>query len=555
MNPELPSVPTWDPSRLLLWLGRIGLGLVVGGLVLYPLGMVFASTLLAGLWGDAPLQLEDLLTPRIATAWGNTLLLGILVTLLSIALALPLALLALGSPWRRWIDVLMSIPFLTPPFLVSLAWTLAVGRRGYLSGLGLPGAAADRILFSLGGLTVLMALNYAPMVYFALRAQLGSISSSLLWAAKVAGGSRWATVRQILVPLMMPGLWAGGFLAFASAVSEYGTPLVIGNRIGFPVVATEIARQINVFPINLTLASAMGSLLLLTSAGFYGLSRVLQKKSVLAPSRSHYAAPMLLSPAVRGLCWGVAIIYALLAVVIPYGSIILTSLLGLLSRGMAWDNLTLNHYLTLLQVGSRGFAALSTSLGLALLAAGLGTVIGVLAVQMGGGMAAVATLPVAIPAITTAVGFIRAWNAPWAYIVPLYGTSLLVGLYYTAQYLPYAVQYTEAGQAALPQSYQQAARLHGAGALRTLLTIRFPLLWPHALAGGILIFSIAFRELVGSSLLRPPGLQTTSTFILGQFDQGSASLGMAMGFVAVLVALIAVLIARRLGGRPVGSRD
>ncbi len=542
-----------DPYTVLLGLGRVGLWVLVGALVLYPLGMVLAATVFAGWWGETSLSWGDLLTPRIRTAWGNTLLLGSLVTVLSLALALPLALLALGSPWRRWIDGLMSIPFLTPPFLVSLAWSLAVGRRGYLSRMGLPGSTAEGMLFSLGGLAVLMALNYAPMVYFALRAQSGAVPNSLLWAAQVAGGSRQTVVRSVLVPLLLPGLWAGGFLAFASSVSEYGTPLVIGNRIGFPVVATEIARQINVFPINLTLASAMGSLLLLTSGGLYFLGLVLQKTLGVAPGRSQYPSPQLLVPWIRFFFWGIAILYALLAVVIPYGSILITSLLSLVSRGIAWDNLTLEHYQTLLTTGSHGFRALTTSLSLALLAATLGTLIGILASLMGKTLAAVATLPVAVPAITTALGFIRAWNAPWASAIPLYSTTLLVGLYYTAQYLPYAVQYAEAGQASLPKSYPQAARTHGAGFLKTFVRILFPLLWPHSLAGAILIFSISFRELVGSSLLRPPGAQTTSTFILRQFEQGSASLGMAMGLVAVGLALVAVLIARRTGWRPVGS--
>jgi iron(III) transport system permease protein len=76
-----------------------------------------------------------------------------------------------------------------------------------------------------------------------------------------------------------------------------------------------------------------------------------------------------------------------------------------------------------------------------------------------------------------------------------------------------------------------------------------PLLWPHCLGGAILIFSIAFRELVGSVLLRPPGMQTVSTFILREFDQGNPAAGMAMGMIAITAALLSIIIARRLVGR------
>ncbi len=97
-----------------------------------------------------------------------------------------------------------------------------------------------------------------------------------------------------------------------------------------------------------------------------------------------------------------------------------------------------------------------------------------------------------------------------------------------------------------PPSYEWAARVHGAGAGMTIRKVIAPLLWPHCLAGAILIFSIAFRELVGSVLLRPPGMQTVATFILREFDQGSPAEGMAMGVIAISVPMLCVACARRL---------
>jgi hypothetical protein len=95
----------------------------------------------------------------------------------------------------------------------------------------------------------------------------------------------------VVLPLLAPALLAGGFLAFASAIGEYGTPLVIGQRIGYPVVATEIARLVGVFPIDLSLASALGATLLVVGAGAYGLSRVAQRSDLRVAGRSHYPAP------------------------------------------------------------------------------------------------------------------------------------------------------------------------------------------------------------------------------------------------------------------------
>jgi len=75
------------------------------------------------------------------------------------------------------------------------------------------------------------------------------------------------------------------------------------------------------------------------------------------------------------------------------------------------------------------------------------------------------------------------------------------------------------------------------------------MLWPHCLAGAILIFSISLRELVGSVLLRPPGMETVATFILREFDQGSPGDGMALGIIAIIISLVSVSLARRLAPR------
>jgi iron(III) transport system permease protein len=517
-------------------------------LVVYPLAMILIATLMPGVLNDRPFQASDLFTERFGIAWFNTLRLGVTVAMLGAIVGAPLAVLASYSKQSAWVDTLMSIPFLIPPFVASLAWTLAVGAHGYLSRLGLPGAALETVLFSFSGLSLLMAVHYAPIVYFACRAQIATIPNSLLWAARIAGSSPGEVVVKVLTPLIKPALLAGGFLAFASSIEEYGTPLVIGNRIGFPVVATEIGRLVSVYPINLTLASALGSTLLLLSGALYLLSHLVQRRSPATSGADSYPAPELLRPLVKRLLWLLVGGYALVAVAIPYSSILLTSLMRLVSEGPTIGNLTWQNYAYAIAADSSGFRdALVSSLALAALASCIGAFLGVAAARERACLPVIATIPVAVPAITMVVGYIRAWNAPWTAPLPLYGTAMLVGLFYTAQYLPYAVQYARAGFSAISPSYEWAARVHGASPGRAMCRILLPLLWPHCLAGAIMIFSISFRELVGSVLLRPAGVHTVSTFILREFDQGSPAAGMAMGMIAVAIALISITVTRKFG--------
>lgn len=553
MNAAAPATSFAVEISFARWLGaaaRVALWLAIFVLVLYPLLMVGAAALSPALFNDQPFKLSDLLTERLFTASMNTLRLGLAVSLLSSIIGACAALLAWQSTGGGWIDLLMSIPFLTPPFLASLAWSLAVGPRGYLSRLGLPSQVLENTLFSFGGMSFLMAAHYAPMVYFAARAQISKVSPSLLWSAQISGTPCAKIVARILLPMITPALLAGGFLAFAAGIEEYGTPLIIGNRIGFPVISTEIGRLITVYPINLTLASALASLLLALAGGVYFASYFFESHTPSSLKPSSHPIPSLLSGWIRIALSSLIGVYALLAVAVPFGSMLLTSLLRLVSAGPVLSNLTLAHYLEAVADESSGLrAALMASLVLALMAALLGTLLGAGCARQGKTLASLALIPVATPAVTMAVGFVRAWNAPWTAWLPLYGSALIVGFFYTAQYLPYAVQYARAGLSAISPSYEWAARVHGAGPATIMRRIIAPLLWPHCIAGAILIFSISFRELVGSVLLRPPGMQTVATFILREFDQGSPAAGMALGVIAISVSMVSVSLARRLAPR------
>jgi iron(III) transport system permease protein len=527
--------------------GGIVLASAILLLVVYPLFMVGSAVIAPGFPDSQSLAFSDFLTDRLVTAALNTVRLGVSVSFLGLIIGVALALLAVQSRGDRWIDLIMSIPFLTPPFLASLAWTLAVGPRGYLGRFGLGGETLEGFIFSFWGLALLMAVHYAPIVYFAVRNQMESLSPSLLWAAQISGAKPGRIIGRILLPITLPALFAGGFLAFACGIEEYGTPLVIGNRIGFPVLATEIGRAVSVYPINLTLASALASVLFALAGAVYFFSYVLQRQANSSAKASGHSAPNLLTRPTRAALWLFLVLYAVFTIFSPYGSMLLTSLLQLVSAGPALDNFTMAHYLQIVTQESSGLRqALITSFGLALLAAVLATVLGAGCARKYIVLASLASIPTATPAITMAVGFIRGWNAPWTAWLPLYGTALIVGLFYTAQYLPYAVQYARAGLAAIPPSYEWAARVHGAGATTAVRRIVAPLLWPHCLAGAILIFSISFRELVGSVLLRAPGMETVSTFILREFDQGSPATGMAMGVIAISVSLVSIVAARRL---------
>jgi iron(III) transport system permease protein len=402
----IESVPAVNLS-FVHWRHGVG-GVVLWGsvalLVLYPLLMVVAAMFAPAFPDSQPLTLAQLTSDRLLSAARNTLYLGVTVSLMSLFCGAALALLAAQSRSGRWIDLLMSVPFLTPPFLASLAWSLAVGPKGYLGRFGLGGELFEKVLFSFWGLMLLMAVHYAPIVYFAVRAQIDKLSPSLLWAGRIAGANPRSIIGRILLPTIYPALLASGFLAFASGIEEYGTPLVIGNRIGFPVVSTEIGRAVSVYPINLNLASALASSLLAFAGAVYFFSYLLKRQVKTSGKPSSYPLPDLIPRGARTALWLFVLLYTLFTIVIPYGSMLLTSLLKLASAGPALSNLTLANYLHALTEDSSGLReALLASFSLALFAALIATMLGAAAARKSVALTSLALIPSATPAITMAV--------------------------------------------------------------------------------------------------------------------------------------------------------
>ena len=69
-----------------------------------------------------------------------------------------------------------------------------------------------------------------------------------------------------------------------------------------------------------------------------------------------------------------------------------------------------------------------------------------------------------------------------------------------------------------------------------------PMISRGIFAGWMMIFIIAFRELVTASLIAPPNTLVVSTYIMREFEQGSVSVGMAMAVLCVLFTTTALLI-------------
>ncbi|MDH2433116.1 iron ABC transporter permease [Pokkaliibacter sp. MBI-7] len=501
--------------------------------------------------------LPTLADKQLLSATVNSLRLSAAITLLSCLLALPLACQRnrMSDRSGRWWDALLMVPFLIPPYIGSMAWMQLLQVKGFSEQL--LGFNLAPYLYSFPGIVSVMALHLFPMIYFAASNALRVVGHRYGDVARVFGARPWQIFSRIYLPLVLPSLVSSCLIVFILSIEEFGTPEILGNRFGFHVIVTAIHDKFSDWPIDLPGASVLSLILIVIALAAYLLQRYISERfSANLDQQVINPPPLRRSLLARTLTQLLFIVVAVLAVVLPLLSISLSALMNTLSGGLHWNNLSLQPLLRLFDGDGDAWAAISTSLSLALMAACCTVLIALLVAFAVVRLRARATvlldflsiLPNAIPGMAIAVGLILTWNQRFWPLTP-YNTSLILLLAYVCLMLPYPIRMLSAALRQLPRSLDDAAYISGASELTVIFRILAPLLAPVALAAGFIVFAISTRELVSSIMLAPPGVETVATYVFHQFDQGSINAGMAMSLVTILVSGSIIVCGQRLQGR------
>jgi iron(III) transport system permease protein len=151
-------------------------------------------------------------------------------------------------------------------------------------------------------------------------------------------------------------------------------------------------------------------------------------------------------------------------------------------------------------------------------------------------------LPYAIPHTVIGIAMILAWaRAPFG----LYGTLWIILLAYLVAYLPYSLRTTSATLQQVHGSLEEAARVSGAGPLRAMRDIIVPLVRPGMVAGWILVFMPAFRELTMSILLFGLRTETIGVVIFNMQDSGYTQIAAALSVLVLGLIVVSNQAVRR----------
>jgi spermidine/putrescine transport system permease protein len=161
----------------------------------------------------------------------DSLRLATVGTILTLLIALPLAYFLATRAGRRKsvLVLLLVIPFWTSFLIRTYSWLIILGPRGAAGFVGdLVGDPGFRILGTDVGVLIGMTYGYLPLMIFPLYVTMERMDRSLVEASKDLGAGRWATFRQITLPIILPGLITGSILVFIPMMGEYVIPAILG---------------------------------------------------------------------------------------------------------------------------------------------------------------------------------------------------------------------------------------------------------------------------------------------------------------------------------------
>jgi iron(III) transport system permease protein len=532
--------------------------------MLYPLAYVFSGAFFTDEGFSLVFFGLMLSSPNYTVILANSINLGLAVTLFTTLLSLPLAFLLVRYDFRGkgLLNGLILIPLVLPPFVGAIGMRQLLARFGSINLLLLQMGVIDQPIDWLGGgfwgVVLLEVLHLYPIMYLNLAAALANVDPTLEEAAKNMGASGFKLFRTVTFPLMLPGYFAGAIIVFIWAFTDLGTPLVFEYR---ELIAVQIFNMVTDLHQNPMGYAFVVALIVLTLFFFYLSKRLIGGSSYEMMGRGHVASAVRpASVSLTVLIYAVVLSVSALAL-IPHFGVLLTSVASRWFLTVLPSEFTLRFYrevfshdLTLLSIKNSLFlSSLSTIVDIVL---GV-TIAYLLARKRVPGrdvLDALAMLPLALPGLVVAFGYVAAFSA--TPLDPRINPVPLLVIAYSVRRLPYMVRAAYAGFQQSSVALEEAAMNLGASPLKTLYQITFPLVFANLVAGAVLAFSFAMLEVSDSLILalKEPYYPITKAIyaLLGRIADGPY-IASAMGVLGMLLLAASLFVAGRFFGRRMGE--
>ena len=452
---------------------------------------------------EAEAAIDVIWTQRTLELVGRSAGLAAAVTAAAVAIAVPLAWLTgrTDLPGRRLWAVAAALPLVIPSYIGAYAFISALGPTGLLRDALQGPFGIERLPDITGffGAWLVLTLFTYPLVLLPVRAALRGLDPQLEEAALGLGRSQLQTFRSVVLPQLIPAIGAGAILVALYVLHDFGAVSILR----FDSFTREIYTLYRA-SFDRTGAAALALILVALMLVLLWLEGRARGGAVLHRTGPGTSRPPRLVPLGR---WRVpALLFCsavcALALVLPAG-VLLYWCFESVAGSPDWAETVRAAGSTLLVSGAAALAAAVCSIPVA-----------ILSVRYRGRTARAVErstyIGYALPGIVVALSLVffatRALPA-------VYQTTGLLVFAFLVLFLPLAIGSSRASLQQVSPNVEEAARSLGRSPLQVVRTITAPLMASGVMAGAMLVFLTAVKELPATLILAPIGFETLATEI------------------------------------------
>ena len=164
-------------------------------------------------------------------ALGLSLLLALVTTVICLLLAFPLGLLLRKSGGKRgFVIFLLILPMWMNFLLRTIAWKILLQKTGVINTiLAALGLGSLDIINTPTAVVLGMVYDFLPFMILPIYNVMIKIDNSLIEAANDLGASNFRIIRDVLLPLSMPGIISGITMTFVPSMTTFAISEILGG--------------------------------------------------------------------------------------------------------------------------------------------------------------------------------------------------------------------------------------------------------------------------------------------------------------------------------------
>ena len=519
--------------------------------VIYPIGMLIVKSLFVGGKVDLSYFVKFFSKKYYWVTLVNSFKVTVLSTLLACLIGVPMAYLLRSVKIRgsEFLNILIVISYLSPPFIGAYAWIQLLGRNGFITRI-LNALFHVKLhgIYGFAGIVLVFSLQSFPLIYMYVSGAMKNLDNSLNEAAESLGCNAFQRVTKVIFPLVLPSLLAGMLLVFMRVFSDFGTPMIIGEGYKtFPVMLyTQFMGEVGT---NDGFAATMCVIVIVIALMFFFIQKLLGQKftysmTALKPMQAQEAEGW------RKVCAHLAVYLVTLVAALPQITVIITSFIGTINGSLFTGEFTLDNYRNIFSKGNTVAIRNTYLFGLEAIVVVIvcGILISYLSVRkkntLTGVLDVLTMFPYIIPGSVLGISFLYAFNGP---PFLLGGTVIIMIIALSIRRMQYTIRSSTAIIGQISPSIEEASISLGASQVKTFLQITVPMMLPGVLSGAIMSWITLISEL-SSVILYTSRTSTLTVAIYSEVIHSNFGNAAAYSTILTLTSIVSLLIFFKVSG-------